>query len=152
MALPTLGPSPEPGRAGPKGLAFWEDPVPTARAARLARRLNWSLVGILPFPGQMVGCGIYSTRSGTDVDGIITTSLFVPLGMLNATSPTGVTYGDYSFGKCLSVRSALGVSEQRSLHPFTLVHPKFLTLMHEFGNKPSSYQGSGVNRASQRRD
>ncbi|MCD7465690.1 hypothetical protein HAX54_001767 [Datura stramonium] len=48
--------------------------------------------GILPFPGQrLAGCGIYSTRSGTDVDDIITTPLFVPLGMLNATSPTGVT-------------------------------------------------------------
>ncbi|KAI3729607.1 hypothetical protein L6452_18268 [Arctium lappa] len=40
---------------------------------------------------DLVGCGIYSTRSDTDVDDIITTSLFVPLGMLNATSPTGVT-------------------------------------------------------------
>lgn len=41
----------------------------------------------------------------------------------------------------LSVWSALGVSEQRGLHPFALVHPKFLTLMHELLNKPSSYQG-----------
>jgi hypothetical protein len=41
---------------------------------------------------DLVGCGIYSTKSGTDVDDIITTSLFVPLRrMLNATSPTGVT-------------------------------------------------------------
>lgn len=39
----------------------------------------------------MVGCGIYSTRSGTDVYDIITTSLCVPLGMLKATSPTGIT-------------------------------------------------------------
>ncbi|KAL9426574.1 hypothetical protein AB3S75_033375 [Citrus x aurantiifolia] len=52
------------------GLAFWE-----------ARSLVKDLVG----------CGTYSTRSGTDVDDIITTSLFVPLGMLNTTSPTGVT-------------------------------------------------------------
>lgn len=39
----------------------------------------------------LVGCGIYSTRSGTDVDDIITTSLCVPRWMLNATSPTGIT-------------------------------------------------------------
>jgi hypothetical protein len=39
----------------------------------------------------LVGCGIYPTRSGTDVDDIITTYLCVPLGMLNATSPTGIT-------------------------------------------------------------
>eukprot|EP01018_Ginkgo_biloba_P028889 Gb_01748 [translate_table: standard] len=134
-----------PHTALPMGPKTRENPVPTAPTARLARRLNWDLVGIIPFPGQMVGCGIYSTRSGTDVDGIITTSLFVPLGMLNATLPTGVTCGDYSFGKCLSVWSALDVSERRSLHPFTLVHPKFPTLMHEFGDKPSPYQGSGVN-------
>ncbi|KAL0294107.1 UNVERIFIED_CONTAM: hypothetical protein Scaly_3128500 [Sesamum calycinum] len=69
----------------------------------------------------------------TDVDDIITTSLFIPLGMLNATLALPAL-------SCLSVWSALGVSEQRSLHPFALVHPKFLTLMHELLNKPSSYQ------------
>ena len=39
-------------------------------------------------PNIFVGFGIY----GTDVDDIIMTSLFVPLGMLNATLPIGVTY------------------------------------------------------------
>ncbi|KAI3664889.1 hypothetical protein L6452_43500 [Arctium lappa] len=42
---------------------------------------------------------------------------------------------------CLSVWSSLGVSEHRGLHPFALIHPKFLTLMREFLNKSSSYQG-----------
>ena len=39
-------------------------------------------------PNIFVGFRIY----GTDVDDIIMTSLFVPLGMLNATLPIGVTY------------------------------------------------------------
>ena len=89
FANTTLGPSPsfyaDPG----PGLAFWE-----ARSHRAHGPAGLpAVVGILPFPGKkgLVGCGIYSTRSGTDVDDIITTSLFVPLGMLNATSPTGVT-------------------------------------------------------------
>ncbi len=30
----------------------------------------------------MVGCEIYFMRNGTNIDDIITTSLFVPLGML----------------------------------------------------------------------
>lgn len=80
--------------AGP-GLAFWE-----ARSHRAHGPAGLpAVVGILPFPGQkeLVGCGIYSTRSGTDVDDIITTSLCVPLGMLNATSPTGITSAFVSF-------------------------------------------------------
>ena len=36
------------------------------------------------------------------------------------------------------VWSVLGVFEQRSLYPFTLVHPKSLNLSHEFGKKPST--------------
>jgi hypothetical protein len=41
----------------------------------------------------MVGCEIYFMRNGTNVDDIITTSLFVPLGMFNAISPTNITCG-----------------------------------------------------------
>jgi hypothetical protein len=73
----------------PARLAFWE-----ARSHRAHGPAGLpAVVGILPFPDQkkLVGCGIYSTRSGTDVDDIITTSLCVPPGMLNATSPTGIT-------------------------------------------------------------
>lgn len=88
FANTTLGPSPsfyaDPGR----GWLFGK-PVPTALTARLACQREWELSRSLV--KGLVGCGIYSTRSGTDVDDIITTSLFVPLGMLNATSPTGVT-------------------------------------------------------------
>lgn len=88
FANTTLGPSPsfyaDPG----PGLAFWE-----ARSHRAHGPAGLPAVVGIPrsLVKDLVGCGIYSTRSGTDVDDIITTSLFVPLGMLNATSPTGVT-------------------------------------------------------------
>jgi len=50
----------------------------------LLRKFSRSLVK------DLVGCGIYSTKSGTDVDDIITTSLFVPQQKKKkATSPTG---------------------------------------------------------------
>lgn len=45
----------DPSLASLEVLAFWEYPVPTALTARLARRLNRGLVGIIPFPGQSNG-------------------------------------------------------------------------------------------------
>ncbi|KAL0287920.1 UNVERIFIED_CONTAM: hypothetical protein Scaly_2751500 [Sesamum calycinum] len=90
FANTTLGPSPSFYYADPGPGRLFGKPVPTARS-----RPGWPASGSgnspVPWSKDLVGCGIYSTRSGTDVDDIITTSLFIPLGMLNATSPTGVT-------------------------------------------------------------
>ena len=84
-----IWPSPSFYYADPGPGRLFGKPVPTALTARLACQLTWEFSRSLV--KDLVGCGIYSTRSGTDVDDIITTSLFVPLGMLNATSPTGLT-------------------------------------------------------------
>lgn len=76
---------PRPVRAGFLGSPFPPRSRPGWPASgRGNSPVPWSNKGL-------VGCGIYSTRSGTDVDDIITTSLCVPPGMLNATSPTGIT-------------------------------------------------------------
>ncbi len=53
----------------------------------------------------MVGCEIYFMRNDTNVDDIITTSLFVSLGMLNTISPTSVPAAFLAIGKSLNVVS-----------------------------------------------
>jgi hypothetical protein len=66
----------------------------------------WTLIYFL-LPSKMVGCEICFMRNGTNVDNIITNSLFIPLGMLNVISLKHA----FSPLASLSMRSILGIFE-----------------------------------------
>jgi len=71
----------------------------------------------------MVGCEIYFMRNGTNVDDIIMTSLFVPLRILNAISPTSVTYDlsrHWQVSQCGQYWVFLSSEAYTQLHGFIL--------------------------------